>query len=448
MDGLFIQIAQLFASLSLLIILHELGHFLPAKLFKVKVERFYLFFNPWFSLVKKKVGETVYGIGWLPLGGYVKLAGMIDESMDKEQMQKDPEPHEFRAKPAWQRLIIMVGGVVVNLILGFTIYAMILFVWGERVLPNKNLKDGVWVVDQRLKEIGIQNGDKFVSINGIEIERFNNVLEYLPLAETVTLKRNEETIKVDFPVNYISELIEKKGGGFVLPRMPFVINQIPDSTINAESGLKANDKLLAFNGKPMTYYDEFSDEIKQHKNQTITLDVKRYNDIKSITLQVDSNAKIQVIPFFFEHKDFENQGIYQYERKTYGFFAAIPAGIEMGVHKLKWYIDQFKKILNPSTGAYKGIGGFGSFTKMFPEQWVWQSFWDRTAFISLVLAFMNILPIPALDGGHVMFLSYEMITGRKPNEKVLEYAQMVGMVILLGLLLYANGNDLIRSFFN
>jgi len=447
MDSTFlIKAGQLLLSLSILVVLHEMGHFLPAKWFKTRVEKFYLFFNPWFSLFKTKVGDTEYGIGWLPLGGYVKISGMIDESMDKEQMKKPAEPWEFRSKPAWQRLIIMIGGVTVNLILGILIYSSVLFFYGEDYLPNKNLKDGVWCVDSVAYNLGLENGDKIVSVDGQEIEKFSDVFPKILLGESYTVERNGQEIVKEVPVDFIEKMIDSKSRMVLYPRIPMVIAAIPDSSHNADSGLQEKDRIIAFNGEPITYFDEYKTLSKQHKSETVRLKIDRDGLEKEVEVTLDEKGFIGIMPALYSYSDLQKANVYEFESIEYGFFAAIPAGIEKALNKLGFYINQFKLILNPETGAYKGVGGFGAIGNLFPPTWEWQAFWEITAFLSLILAFMNILPIPALDGGHVMFLLYEIVAGRAPGEKFMEYAQLAGMLILLSLLIFANANDLIRAF--
>jgi len=444
----FIKASQFLLSLSLLIVLHELGHFIPAKLFKTRVEKFYLFFDYKFSIFKKKIGDTVYGIGWIPLGGYVKISGMIDESMDTEQMALPPQPWEFRSKPAWQRLIIMLGGVIVNFILGFAIYILILFTWGERYLPNENVKDGIWVTDSLGIELGLKTGDKIKSVDGNKIKAFSSLPGEFINGTSYIIERNGQTIEKEVPVDFISKLIEKGKGvrPFISPRIPFVIGGFGPESKNSESGLLPKDLILAINGTPIKYFDEASAILTTYKNQTVTLAVKRKNEDITVPVNLDENGKIGVSLGSLPDVDMEKLGYYTLETKEYTFAEAIPAGTAKGVKTLTDYIKQLKKVFNPETGAYKGLGGFISIGSIFPSTWSWQSFWGITAFLSIMLGFMNLLPIPALDGGHVVFTLYEMITGRKPSDKFLEYAQITGFVVLMALLLFANANDVIKLF--
>lgn len=435
--------AQLLLSLSILIIFHEFGHYITAKWFKCRVEKFYLFFDPWFSLFKKKKGETEYGIGWLPLGGYVKISGMIDESMDKEAMKLPPQPWEFRSKPAWQRLIIMIGGVTVNVLLAFIIYAMILYKWGEDRIPMSSLKDGIWTQDQLMNDIGLLNGDKIIEINGKPIAYFGEVNSKVLTGKTILVERNGEKKLINIPVNLVERLIEnKRKKGLLSFRIPAIVGayDAKDTLYGKQAGLKENDKIIAIDGTPVAFYDEMYPLLQKKKSATADLVIVRNADTLKLTSKVDKEGRVGIPYLALEQ--YQSLGVIKIEHQSYGFFESFPAGVKKTFEKLAYYIDQFRLILNPKTGAYKGIGGFGSMGAIFPSSWDWESFWNITAFFSIILAFMNLLPIPALDGGHVLFTLVEMITGRKPNEKFLEYAQIVGMVILFSLLIYANGNDL------
>jgi regulator of sigma E protease len=439
-----IQIAQLLLSLSILVILHELGHFITAKIFKTRVEKFYLFFNPWFALFKIKKGETEYGLGWLPLGGYVKISGMIDESLDREQLKKPPEPYEFRSKPSWQRLIMMLGGVFVNLILGIVIYSFVLFTWGEKYLPTENLKDGIWCIDSLALEIGLRDGDKIISINDQYPEKYSDIIGDLIFGGNVEVLRNGQEKNIEIPEDFVGKIIDKRKGLLLYPRVPFIVLEIPDTSINADSQLRPKDRVIGIENIPIKYYDEYKPITDTLKGQEITIDVLRNNEKKSFKVKLSEQGKFEIIAAILSMNELEKLNIYEFNTEKYGFLKAIPAGLARAKEKLGFYIKQFKLIFNFKTGAYKGLGGFGAIGGLFPPKWEWQAFWEITAFLSLILAFMNILPIPALDGGHVMFLLYEIITGRKPGDKFLEYAQIVGMIILLSLLLYANGNDIVR----
>lgn len=439
-----LQAGQLILSLSILVILHELGHFIPAKLFGCRVEKFYLFFDPWFSLFKRKVGETEYGVGWLPLGGYVKISGMVDESMDKEQLKRLPEPWEFRSKPAWQRLIIMIGGVTVNVLLAFFIYAMILFTWGDTKLPMAEMKDGVWCVDSLSQRIGLENGDRILAVNGKPVTYFEELNAELLLGEKVTVERAGQTRELELPVNLIEQIVESgRRSPLVMPRIPAIVGELSDSGNAKLSGLKVKDRIVGIDSARISYFDEIKPMLKDREGDKAVIHVLRDGKETSVTTTLGRNGAIGFFPVLPGMDDLKDMGIYRFEKREYGFFESFPAGVARAVDKLKSYIAQFKKILDPSTGAYKGIGGFKSMGSIFPRHgWDWEAFWNITAFFSIVLAFMNLLPIPALDGGHVLFTLYEMLTGHKPSDKFLEYAQVVGMVLLLGLLVYANGNDL------
>ena len=443
-----IKASQFILSLSLLIVLHELGHFIPAKLFKTRVEKFYLFFDYKFSLFKKKIGETVYGIGWIPLGGYVKISGMIDESMDTEQLKQPAQPWEFRSKPAWQRLIIMLGGVFVNFVLGIFIYICLMWAYGEKYLPNENLKDGIWAQDSLATSLGLQTGDKIITVDGEKVKKFSDLpLEFIN-GNTFEIERNGAIISKEIPENFISQLMDrgKDAGPFLFPRYPFVIAEISAESPNKNADLKLKDIITAINGNPITYFDEAQIELEKYKNQEITVTVKRGNESKELSLKVTNDGKIGVVSGFLSFDDMEKLDYYDLATIEYSFAAAIPAGFEKSWKTLTDYVKQLKKIFNPNTGAYKGLGGFISIGSIFPEEWSAQTFWNITAFLSIMLGFMNLLPIPALDGGHVVFTLWEMITGKKPGDKFLEYAQVTGFIILITLLLFANGNDVLRLF--
>jgi regulator of sigma E protease len=442
-----IKIAQLLLSLSILVVLHEFGHYITARWFKCRVEKFYLFFDPWFSLFKKKIGDTEYGIGWLPLGGYVKISGMIDESMDKSQLAAPAEPWEFRSKPAWQRLIIMIGGVTVNILLAFIIYSGILMVWGEKNIPMASVKYGVSIQDPVMYELGLKDGDKILAADGEAIEDYNDIIKRIILSSSLTIERDGETKEIKMPVDLIGTLVEKKRSNtpLLVPRVPSLVRYAPDSLAAYKAGIREGDVIVSVNEKPTTFFDQIKPTIEALKGDTARLMVKRDTSVLAFNVPVSSEGKIGFATIM-GLEEYEKYGILKIESKKYGFFEAIPAGVMLAGSQLKFYIDQFKKIFTPETGAYKGVGGFKSMGSIFPASWDWESFWNITAFFSIVLAFMNLLPIPALDGGHVVFTLVEMITGRKPSQKFLEYAQIFGMVLLLGLMLYANGNDIFGFF--
>lgn len=439
-----IKLSQFLLSLSLLIVLHELGHFIPAKLFKTRVEKFYLFFDVKFSLFKKKIGETVYGIGWLPLGGYVKIAGMIDESMDTEQMKQEPQPWEFRSKPAWQRLIIMLGGVTVNFILAFLIYIGMTWYYGDKYIANDSLKDGVWVTSEDLKKAGMQSGDKILTIDGATLERFNEAQAKMLTAETIVVDRNGEEKTIELPVDFVSGVIKSKGQSLIMPRFPFIVGGFTESSPNKEV-LNEKDFIISVNHVPVKYFDEMENILLSLANQEVPAVIKRNDQEMEITLKVDKDGKIGVGPAMISNDDAEKLGLFALTTEKHSFLESIPVGLQKGKDQLVGYGKQLKLIANPETGAYKGVGGFKAIYDIFPQTWSWEVFWSITALLSIMLGVMNLLPIPALDGGHVMFLLYEMITGRKPSDKFMEYAQTVGFVLLIALLLFANGNDIFKA---
>ena len=439
-----LQAGYLIFSLSILVIIHEFGHYITAKWFKCRVEKFYLFFDPWFSLFKKKIGETVYGVGWLPLGGYVKIAGMVDESMDKEQLKQPPQPWEFRSKPAWQRLIIMLGGVTMNVLLAFFIYAMILYHWGEQKLPNANAQFGIWVTDSLMNDIGLKNGDKVVSVNGEPIQYFNDLPAKILLGRQITVNRNDSTKIINIPINMIEKLVEKKGkrNTLVMPRVPALVGSFDDkSSSNAKNaGLLPYDRIVAIDSTPIQFFDEMSPALAQKKGDSVSVSFVRNNVPMQARTLIDKEGKIGFYGIDIDQAD--SLGFLKQQNTSYSFLGAFPAGVKKTGQQLDFYIQQFKLILNPKTGAYKGLGGFKTMASIFPSSgWNWEAFWNITAFFSIILAFMNLLPIPALDGGHVLFTLIEMVSGRKPSDKFLEYAQIAGMVILFALMLFANGND-------
>jgi regulator of sigma E protease len=439
-----IKAGQLILSLSILVVLHELGHFLPAKWFKCRVEKFYLFFDPWFALVKKKIKDTEYGIGWLPLGGYVKISGMIDESMDKEQMKQPAQPWEFRAKPAWQRLIIMIGGVTVNLLLGFLLFAMILFVWGEEYLPTKNLKYGVYV-DSLGQKIGIRNGDRIMSVNGQQVENFNELMRdfILDEAKTIQVDRNGQLVNLQVPEGTIRTLIGRRGDPLARPAFPAVIDSVATARERLVEGqLLSGDTIVALNGSPIHSYYELMEKKANAKNQVLSLTVVRNSgDTALVKVKTDANTAIGYRPV-------APNKLLEFETRNYTFLESIPAGVAKGWQTLMDNIKNFKLLFtSKEVKASESLGSFLSIGNMFGEQWDWERFWGMTALLSIVLAFMNILPIPALDGGHVLFTLYEMVSGRKPSDKFMEYAQMVGMILLLLLMAYALGLDFWRFLF-
>ncbi len=434
-----IRASQLILSLSILVILHELGHFIPAKLFKTRVEKFYLFFDPWFSLFKFKKGETEYGIGWLPLGGYVKISGMIDESMDKEQMKQPPQPWEFRSKPAWQRLIIMLGGVTVNVILGIAIYIGVLFVWGTQYVPTDKLTYGIYA-DSVAMEMGLKSGDKILSLDGQKVEKLKDIPLKILLEDAKTIQIEREGISEDIQIseNTVANMI-KKQDAFIEPALIAEVAEVTSGSNAEKAGLQVGDQLVSVEGTPTPFFQDVVKTLQGLKGEKISFTVLRNGSEVVLNADVSEQGTLgfaitpadEQIPVAIEE---------------YSLIESIPAGFTKAYSSFDNYIKQIKLIFKPETEAYKSLGGFGTIAKAFSPTWDWQRFWSFTAFLSIILAIMNILPIPALDGGHVMFLLYEIITGRKPNDKFLEYAQIVGIIILLGLMILANGNDIIRAF--
>ena len=443
METFLIRALQLIMSLSLLVIIHEGGHFLFARLFKTRVEKFCLFFDPWFTLFKfkPKNSETEYGIGWLPLGGYVKIAGMIDESMDTEQMKQPVQPWEFRAKPAWQRLLIMVGGVLFNFILALFIYSMILFTWGSEYVPLQKVALGM-DFNETAKAVGFRDGDILVSADGVPLERYNSdMLTSIVDARQVTVLRNGSEASLYIPEDMMERLLADSVR-FASFRTPFVIDSIPAGTPASLAGLLPGDNITHVDGKAISYSDFEEDKMRRKQtnaSHNLHLTYIRNGVTDTLTLTSDSLYNIGVYPTMQTSK------LLPIVKEEYSFFASIPAGISLGVNTLKGYVSQMKYLF--SKEGVKQLGGFGTIGSIFPATWDWHQFWYMTAFLSIILAFMNILPIPALDGGHVLFLIYEIVARRKPSDKFMERAQMVGMFLLFGLLIWANFNDILRFFF-
>jgi regulator of sigma E protease len=442
-----IMAGQLMLSLSILIVLHEMGHFLPARLFGTRVEKFYLFFDPWFSLIKYKKGETEYGIGWLPLGGYVKISGMIDESFDTEQMSQEPQPWEFRSKPAWQRLIIMLGGVTVNFILGFFIYGMVLWVWGEEFVPNDNLEYGIYA-DSLGREMGLQSGDHIVSINGKPFEKFNDRLVVREIiindARELKVKRNGQEQVIDIDPKFVSILssYENKSEPLFSAQVPFVAREMPDDSPAKKAGIQEEDQIIALNGEATPYFQNFYYRIIDMKGEEVSLTLLRNeSDTVNVNLTTTEDGKVGIFPYGPGH-------FFGTETQEYSLAQALPAGVAKGWSFLGDQVKAFGQMFRGKIKASESLGGFGTIGSMFGGEWLWERFWTMTAVLSLILAFMNLLPIPALDGGHVMFLLYEVVTGRKPSDKFMERATMIGFAIVLLLVLYANGLDIIRSYFS
>lgn len=494
METFFIRALQLILSLSILVFLHELGHFLFARVFKVRVDKFYMFFNPGFSLIRaKKINgkwqfrflaknvpanervkldkdgdqmidakgkpvmeviplnelpdndwrkypeTTEWGIGWLPLGGYCKIAGMIDESMDKTQMELPPQEWEYRSRPTWQRLPIIIGGVLVNFILAMVIYAAVLFTWGQEYLPFKNAKYGL-EFSKTMIDNGFKNGDIIVSVNGEVVEQRADAVEKILIDgnRNVVVLRDGKEISIQLPEDFTKKVIAAEESDIISVRYPFVIDDVSGGSPASKAGLQAGDSLIGINGKPYYIFQDIAKEFNASKNKSVAVAYSRDGKQFTTNIQLDGNGKIGVA-LVSPDKYFKTEKI------EYGFFEAIPAGISLGWETLVSYVKQLKHVFSKE-GASQ-LGGFGAIGKMFPKVWDWQIFWSMTALLSVILAFMNFLPIPALDGGHVLFLLYEMITGKKPSEKFLENAQTVGMLLLFALLIYANGNDIFKAIF-
>lgn len=438
------MIGQFVLSLSLLVVLHELGHFIPAKLFKTKVEKFYLFFDPYFSLVKKKIGETEYGIGWLPLGGYVKIAGMIDESMDKEQMKKPPQPWEFRSKPAWQRLIIMLGGVIVNFILGFLIFSMIFWRVGSEYLPNDNVKYGI-MVDELGEELGLQNGDKILQIGDQTFDKFNPVSIRKEIginnARSIIVERDGQEKIVDLDPDIGKKLLsyEYKDMVVAMPRMPTVVGQVSKGYPAADAGIQKDDKILGINGVKYPYFDQLRKELKTAKGETVNIDIQRGDEMMSLPATVSETGQLGFFPYGASY-------FFDSAKEKHSLGESVVLGVREGWDFLATQIKAFGQMFRGKIKASDSLGGFASLTKLFPTTWDWVSFWRITAILSLILGFMNLLPIPALDGGHVLFLLIEMITGRKMSDRFMEIATIAGFIIVISLVLFANGLDVWRWF--
>ena len=443
METFLIKALQLILSLSILVIVHEFGHFIFARIFKVRVEKFYLFFDPWFSLFKYKPknSDTEYGVGWLPLGGYCKISGMIDESMDKEAMAQPPKPYEFRSKPAGQRLMIMVAGVLFNFLLALFIYSMVLFTWGDTFLPLKNVKAGM-DYSETFHNVGFQDGDILLKADDTELERFGeDCFRRVLNAQTVTVLRGGVETVIPIPEDMAQRVMRDKKG-FASYRFPMVVREL-GKTESGESpaavaGLQSGDSIVSINGIVTPSFYEVGEVLAQNKDKDVLVGFYRAGIPQTLTLHTDTAGKMgiySVSPF----------DMYQTVTRKYGFFESFPAGVMLGVNTLKGYVSDMKYVFTKEGAS--SLGGFGTIGSLFPAEWDWHSFWMKTAFLSIILAFMNILPIPALDGGHVMFLLYEVIARRKPSDKFLEYAQVTGMFLLFALLIYANGNDIFRFFF-
>jgi len=442
-----IMVSQFLLSLSFLIILHEWGHYYPAKLFKTRVEKFYLFFDAWGKkLVSFNYKGTEYGIGWLPLGGYVKISGMIDESMDKEQMKEEPKEWEFRSKPAWQRLVIMLGGVTVNFVLAYLIFVFVAFTWGDKFLANDQVKNGIVVPEFIEEQIGLKSGDKIVSIDGETPIKFSDVRSNLLFGSEIVVNRNNELKTLQIPEDFLGNLVDSDAKGIIDISRPLVIRKIPDSSHNKSIGLKKNDIITAINGVKLNVMN-FREVIKSYPEKQVTLSITNDNkEFRDVTATINKEGSLGIFPTTLSSDDLEKLGYYKFSVKNYSFGESFAAGGTKFIGKFKMMLKNLKAIGNPKTGAYKGVGSFVSIAKIFPTTWDWHFFWNITAFLSIMLGVLNLLPIPALDGGHAVFVLYEMITGKKPGDKFLEYAQMAGFVIMMTLFVYAFGNDIYRHF--
>lgn len=438
MTGIPIMILQLILSLSFLVIIHECGHFFPAKWFKTRVEKFYLFFDPWFSLFRTKKGDTEYGIGWLPLGGYVKISGMVDESFDTEKLKEEPKPWEFRSKPAWQRLIIMLGGVTVNFIAGFLLFALVLGIWGEEYLPARSVQNGIYT-DSLARVIGLKDGDKILKVGTVDFDIFNAriLLREVVIngAKTITVEREGQTIDLVMEDRFVHELSKNKHKSALLfgPRVPVKIDRFSDSSPAQSAGLLAGDEIVSLNGTPM-YFNDLTKTLRQLKDTSVTLAVKRGQEVMDFTFKTSAEGTIGVytVP------------VIAMERKKYGILESIPAGINKGLGFLGDQIKAFGQMFRGKIKASESLGGFASITSLFPDTWNWEDFIRITAILSLILGFMNLLPIPGLDGGHVVFLLFELVTGKKLSDKFIEKATLVGFILLIALMIYANGLDVFR----
>ncbi|MEG2728382.1 MAG: RIP metalloprotease RseP [Mucinivorans sp.] len=428
-----IKVLQLLASLSLLVIIHEFGHYIFARIFKCRVEKFYLFFDWKFSLLKKKIGDTEYGVGWIPLGGYVKISGMVDESLDKEQLAQPIQPWEFRAKPAWQRLLIIVAGVVMNLVLAFAIYVGVAFAWGEQYIKTQDVKQG-FEFSTTAQSIGFQTGDKVIEVGGRAVENSSEVAREILLSDQrdVLIERGSERLMIHVTESDVAKLLSNASSPFMNLRYPFIV---ADSAAN---GMMAGDSLTAVGDEQLLFADEFRARFALHKGDSIDVSLVRQGQTIQQRVAVDTAGRIGV------HIAAHN--IYPVTVNQYSIFEAIPRGAQKAIEQVSSYFDQLNLIFSPKTEAYKGVGGFIAMGKIFPDQWNWYAFWNITALLSIMLAVLNIMPIPGLDGGHLLFIVYEMIAGRAPSQKFMEAAQYVGFILILGLVLVVNASDVVKLF--
>ena len=435
-----IKVLQFFMSLTLLVAVHEFGHFIMARIFKIRVEKFYIFFDAGFSLWKKKWGDTEYGLGWLPLGGYCKIAGMVDESMDKEQLASAPQPWEYRAKPAWQRFLVLIAGVTMNVILAFFIYCGISFSYGSQYISNEDMIYG-YEFSQSAEQLGFRDGDRIVTIGGEKVENINSILGKILLAkENCEVEVIREGAEHKFVLdNEILNIMRKENTfekeRLYSPLIPFVVDSIANTAV-AEAGLQRGDRIIGIGEESLPYFNHYADRLAKLAGTTADIKVLHGVDTLSLALPVNAEGKLGVV----------TENFFKVRTEEYNFFEAIPAGARLTAKTIKNYWDQLVLIVKPDTGLYKHVGGFIAIGNIFPSEWDWHQFWSMTAFLSIILAVMNIIPIPGLDGGHMIFTFWEMLTGRKVSEKVLEVAQYIGMILILALVLFANGNDIYKLF--
>ena len=453
--GILIAVGQLILSLSILIVLHEGGHFLPSKWFRVKVDKFYLFFDAGIkslgfegSLFKHKIGETEYGIGWLPLGGYVKIAGMMDESFDKEQLEKPAEDWEFRSKPAWQRLIIMIGGVTVNFILGIFLLSMVLFTYGKEYYPAENITYGI-AADSLGMEIGLRDGDRILKVGDRDFDRFNPGLLIQGIAidgaKTVTVQRNGRETELTVPDNFGKRLISetKQGKDVFTYRLPFVVGEVKKDMPAGEAGIEVGDSIIMVNGQNTPFFSDFVRAVKPQKEKEVNITYIRDGQNYDQAVTVNEDGRVGLSPYGPDR-------YYETQRDEYALGEAFKQGTTDSYDFIATQLKAFKQIFTGKIAAGDSLGGFISIGGLFGEEWIWERFWYMTGILSLILGFMNLLPIPILDGGHVVFLLYEMVTGRTVPEKVMEYMMYAGLILIGALMIFANGNDvwnLIKGYF-
>ena len=440
-----IKVSQFILSLSLIIVLHEFGHYWPAKYFKIKVEKFYLFFDVNFSLFKKKIGETEWGIGWLPLGGYVKIAGMIDESMDKEQMAKPPKSWEFRSKPSWQRLIVMLGGVTVNFILAIIIYIGLAYSYGSSSISLDSIDDGFVITNPILNEAGFKTGDKIITVDGQTLETYSDLRKSIIGSTYYQVERDGNILEIQLPVDFLGKLSSSEDMSSFELRMPFIIQSVSEESLNKDYDIRQGDRIVSVNGQEIKYVDQLVPLLQQNSNQTIEVELIRDSFRIKKTLNVNEDGKLGIM-HGATVQNMVDLGLMKVSNNSYSLLESISVGTNNFVSFMGFYFDQLVAIFNPSTGAYKGLGGFIAIGNIFPSTWDWQSFWNTTALLSVMLGVLNLLPIPALDGGHAMFLVYEMVSGKKPSDKFMETVQVIGFIILLALVIFANGNDIYKLF--